>query len=66
VSAPKWVFSPIESYFRVPAADGMAVLVLHFLFEILMGFVAFGSVAILFASVIASALWLLSLLIKGE
>jgi hypothetical protein len=35
----------------------------HLIFEILMGFISFGSVAILFASLVGIAAWILSQLI---
>jgi hypothetical protein len=36
----------------------------HLIFDILMGFISFGSVAILFASLVGIAAWILSQLIR--
>jgi hypothetical protein len=47
-----------------PALGWVVILLGHLIFEIMMGFIAFGGVAALFASLIGFAAWVLRELIR--
>ena len=47
-----------------PALGWVVILLGHLIFEIMMGFIAFGGVAALFASLIVLAVWILRELMR--
>jgi hypothetical protein len=55
---------PHAGQFIVPALCRVVGSMGHFIFDIMMGFISFGSVAILIASFVGLVIWILSWLIR--